>query len=50
MGVATDAEILAKIDSIVASVKLIPDLQNTVLSVLDILTANPMLDFGKGTH
>ena len=31
----------------ISSIKLIPDLQHTIMSILDILNGNKLIDYGK---
>jgi DNA repair exonuclease SbcCD ATPase subunit len=50
VGVKENQEILTKLDSMISSIKLIPDLQHIVLSVLDILSANPLISYGNVSH
>ena len=47
LGTREESQILEKLDKLITSVRLIPDLQHTVMSILDIVKANPLITYGK---
>lgn len=47
LGSKQNVIILEKIDKLIKSVQMIPDLQHTLLSIMDTINANPLITCGK---